>query len=178
MAEREPPGAETPSVSTSTPSNPAQGQPDRVQQTIYLIRKLMQAGAYYTKELNKKYNVSAPQVACLLALLEDGPMALSQVARKIMVNSSTLTGIIDRLEQKGLVKRTRTSLDRRVITIELTEAGRKVAENAPPPVQLKIVEGLKQLNEQEREQIIQALSKLAEMIDSKELGPAPEQEIR
>jgi DNA-binding MarR family transcriptional regulator len=138
----------------------------------------MQAGAYYTKELNKKYNVSAPQVACLLALLEDGPMALSQVARKIMVNSSTLTGIIDRLEQKGLVTRTRTSPDRRVITIELTEEGRKVAENAPPPVQLKIVEGLKQLNEQEREQIIQALSKLAEMIDSKDLGPAPEQEIR
>ena len=86
--------------------------------------------------------------------------------------------IIDRLEQKGLVTRTRTSPDRRVITIELTEEGRKVAENAPPPVQLKIVEGLKQLNEQEREQIIQALSKLAEMIDSKELGPAPEQEIR
>ena len=138
----------------------------------------MQAGAYYTKELNKKYNVSAPQVACLLALLEDGPMALSQVARKIMVNSSPLTGIIDRLEQKGLVTRTRTSLDRRVITIELTEEGRKVAENAPPPVQLKIVEGLKQLNELQREQIIQALSKLAEMIDSKELGPAPEQEIR
>jgi DNA-binding MarR family transcriptional regulator len=138
----------------------------------------MQAGAYYTKELNKKYNVSAPQVACLLALLEDGPMALSLVARKIMVNSSTLTGIIDRLEQKGLATRTRTSLDRRVITIELTEEGRKLAENAPPPVQLKIVEGLKQLSEQEREQIIQALSKLAEMIDSKDLGPAPEQEIR
>jgi DNA-binding MarR family transcriptional regulator len=138
----------------------------------------MQAGAYYTKELNKKYNVSAPQVACLLALLEDGPMALSQVARKIMVNSSTLTGIIDRLEQKDLVTRTRTSLDRRVITIELTAEGRRVAENAPPPIQLKIVEGLKQLSEQEREQITQALSRLAEMIDSKELGPAPDQEIR
>jgi len=178
MPEERPPGGEPPSASTSTPFHPAQGQPDRVQQTIYLIRKLMQAGAYYTKELNKKYNVSAPQVACLLALLEDGPMALSQVARKIMVNSSTLTGIIDRLEQKALVTRTRTSLDRRVITIELTQEGHRVAANAPPPVQLKIVEGLKQLNDQEREQIIQALSKLADMIDSKELGPAPEQEIR
>ena len=178
MPERKPPGAEQAGASTSTPVHPTQGQSDRIQQTIYLIRKLMQSGAYYTKELNKKYNVSAPQVACLLALLEEGPMALSQVARKIMVNSSTLTGIIDRLEQKTLVTRTRTSLDRRVITIELTEEGRRVAENAPPPVQLKIVEGLKQLDEKEREQIIQALSKLAEMIDSKELGPHPEQEIR
>jgi len=138
----------------------------------------MQSGAYYTKELNKKYNVSAPQIACLLALLEGGPIALSQIARKIMVNSSTLTGIIDRLENKGLVARTRTSQDRRVITIELTPAGRDLAENAPPPIQMKIVEGLKQLEEEEREQIIQALSKLAEMIDAQELGPAPEQEIR
>ena len=152
--------------------------PDRIQQTIYLIRKLMQSGAYYTKELNKKYNVSAPQIACLLALLEGGPMALSQIAKKIMVNSSTLTGIIDRLELKGLVARTRTSMDRRVITIELTEEGRKLAENAPPPIQMKIVEGLKKLDEEEREQIIQALEKLAKMIDSQELGPAPDQEIR
>jgi DNA-binding MarR family transcriptional regulator len=152
--------------------------PDRIQQTIYLIRKLMQAGAHYTKELNKKHNVSAPQVACLLALLEDGPMALTQLARKIMVNSSTLTGIIDRLEKKGLVARSRTSVDRRVITIELTDAGRRLAENAPPPIQMKIVEGLKKLEQEEREQIIQALSKLAGMIDSQDLGPAPDQEIR
>lgn len=178
MAERSPPGKARKEVSTSKDAAPGQDPPDRIQLTIYLIRKLMQSGAYYTKELNKKYNVSAPQIACLLALLESGPMALSQVAKKIMVNSSTLTGIIDRLELKGLVVRTRTSLDRRVITIELTEEGRKLARNAPPPIQMKIVEGLKQLSEEEREQIIQALEKLAGMIDSQELGPAPEQEIR
>ena len=178
MSEKGPSGSDPNSAPTSEGITPEQAPPDRVQQTIYLIRKLMQSGAYYTKELNKKYNVSAPQIACLLALLDSGPMALSQIAKKIMVNSSTLTGIIDRLELKGLVARTRTSMDRRVITIELTEEGRKLAQNAPPPIQMKIVEGLKQLDEQEREQIIQALEKLAGMIDSQELGPAPEQEIR
>jgi len=178
MSETRPPGNDPNRSSPSSETTPGQGRPDRIQQTIFLIRKLMQSGAYYTKELNKKYNVSAPKIACLLALLEGGPIALSQIARKIMVNSSTLTGIIDRLENKGLVARTRTSQDRRVITIELTPAGRDLAENAPPPIQMKIVEGLKQLEEEEREQIIQALSKLAEMIDAQELGPAPEQEIR
>lgn len=178
MSEKGPPGADPNRAPTSEGVKPGQGPPDRIQQAIYLIRKLMQSGAFYTKELNKKYNVSAPQIACLLALLEGGPMALSQIAKKIMVNSSTLTGIIDRLELKGLVARTRTSLDRRVITIELTDEGRKLAENAPPPIQMKIVEGLRRLDEKEREQIIQALEKLARMIDPQELGPAPEQEIR
>lgn len=151
---------------------------DRVQEAIYLIRKLMQAGAFYTKELNKKYNVSAPQIACLLSLLEDGPSSLSTIARRIMVKSSTLTGIIDRLEQKGYVARTRTSPDRRIVTIELTDSGRSLAENAPPPIQMKIVEGLKNLGADEQARIIRSLSRLAEMIDAQDLGTAePEQEI-
>jgi DNA-binding MarR family transcriptional regulator len=180
MSETSPPGNSTPTNDASVFSTaaPGQGRPDRIRQAIFLIRKLMQSGAYYTKELNKKHNVSAPQIACLLALQESGPMSLSQIAKNVMVKSSTLTGIVDRLESKGLVARTRTSQDRRVITIELTPAGRNLATNAPPPIQMKIVEGLKQLDEEEREQIIQALSRLADMIDAQELGPAPEQEIR
>lgn len=177
MPGRPPQDPEKPNTAVSSQASPSEGQADRIQQAIYLIRKLMQAGAYYTKELNKKYNVSAPQVACLSALLEGGPMALTQIAKRIMVNSSTLTGIIDRLEGKGLVARTRTSLDRRVITLELTEEGRKLAERAPPPIQMKMVEGLRQLEDPERERIIQALSKLAEMIDSRDFGSQPDQEI-
>lgn len=46
---------------------------DRIKEVIYLIRRLMQAGELYTKELSKKYQVSAPQVNCLLALYENGP---------------------------------------------------------------------------------------------------------
>jgi DNA-binding MarR family transcriptional regulator len=144
-------------------------EPDRIQQVIHLMRKLMQAGERYTKELNKKFSVSAPQVACLLALRDNGPISLSQIARKIMVESSTVTGIIDRLEQKGLVIRKRVSLDRRVITVELTDAGRRLAANAPPPIQHKIVKGLRKIDEGERTQIIEALSRLTGMIDAEDL---------
>jgi DNA-binding MarR family transcriptional regulator len=129
----------------------------------------MQAGERYTKELNKKYSVSAPQIACLLTLLDNGPISPSQIAKKIMVESSTVTGIIDRLEQKGLVTRTRVSPDRRVITVELTEAGRRLAHNAPPPIQQKIVKGLRKIDDAERAQIIATLSRLTEMIDAEDM---------
>jgi DNA-binding MarR family transcriptional regulator len=147
----------------------ADNQPDRIQEVIHLMRKLMQAGERYTKELNKKYGVSAPQVACLMALLDNGPISPSQIAKKIMVESSTVTGILDRLEQKGLATRTRISQDRRVITVDLTETGRKLAEKAPPPIQHKIVKGLKKIDEMDRAQIIEALSRLTEMIDAEDL---------
>ena len=117
----------------------------RTKEIIYAIRRLMQAGEHYTKELNKVYNVSAAQINCLIALHENGPLSPSMIAKHVMVNSSTVTGIIDRLENKHLVKRSRISPDRRVVTVELTKAGKALAENAPPPIQQKIVDGLNSL---------------------------------
>ena len=148
-----------------------------IRDVIYLMRRLMQAEERYTKELNKKFSVSAPQVACLLALLDNGAMSPSQLAKKIMVESSTVTGVIDRLEQKGLVARTRISRDRRVITVELTEAGRRLAENAPPPIQQKIVKGLSKIDEAERAQIIRTLNKLTEMVDANDVDEEGETAI-
>ncbi len=140
-----------------------------IKEIVYEIYRLMQAGKLYTKELNKKYQVSAPQLNCLIALYENGPLSPSQIAKIIMVSSSTVTGIIDRLELKGLVTRMRKSPDRRVITIELTEVGRSLAHNAPPPIQHKIVDGLKRLPEGEIEEIVRSLRILTNMLDVQDL---------
>ena len=141
----------------------------RTKDIIYSIRRLMQAGEHYTKELNKIYNVSAAQINCLLALHENGPLPPSQIAKHVMVNSSTITGIIDRLEKKDLVKRLRISRDRRVITVELTRTGKILAENAPSPIQQKIIDGLDKLSPSEMEQIALTLKRLTDMLDVQDL---------
>ena len=136
---------------------------------IYSIRRLMQAGELYSKELNKIYNISSAQLNCLIALHENGPLSPSQISRLIMVNSSTVTGIIDRLEHKELVKRLRISADRRIITIELTKNGKLLAENAPPPIQTKIIDGLNKLSEEEIKRISDTLAQLTNMLDVQDL---------
>ena len=162
-------------MSTIQSTNTPEGVPqkdlylNRTLRIVFAIRRLMQAEELYTKELNKKYQVSTPQLNCLLTLYEYGPLPPSRIADYIMVKSSTITGIVDRLEQKGLVSRYRNSPDRRVITIELTETGRKLAENAPPPIQQKIVDGLKRLPEDEVNQIVFGLTKLTDLLDVQDL---------
>ena len=141
----------------------------RTKEIVFSIRRLMQAGEHYTKELNKIYNVSAAQINCLLALHENGPLPPSQIAKHVMVNSSTVTGIIDRLEKKDLVKRLRVSQDRRVITVELTKTGKTLAENAPSPIQQKIIDGLNQLSPSKIEQISLTLRRLTDMLDVQDL---------
>ncbi|MBW1942792.1 MAG: MarR family transcriptional regulator [Deltaproteobacteria bacterium] len=136
---------------------------------IFAVRRMLQAKELYTKELNKKYQVSSSQLNCILALDENGPLPPSQIARHIMVNSSTVTGIIDRLEKKGLVERKRISYDRRIITIELTEAGKHLAQNAPPPIQQRVLDGLKSMPAKEIEQIVHSLKCLTNMLSIQDL---------
>lgn len=138
---------------------------DIIAEIVFQIKRLIQAEEYHTKALNKEYQVSAPQLNCLMALFKNGPLPPSQIARHILVESSTVTGVIDRLEQKGFVKRIRSSQDRRKIFIELTDSGRMLASFAPPPVQLKLHDGLKKLNHRELEKILEVLSMLTGLMD-------------
>ena len=142
---------------------------DQTKQIIFSIRRLIQASELYTKELNKKYQISAAQLNCILTLFEFGSLPPSKIADHMMVKSSTVTGVVDRLELKGLVERMRNSPDRRVITIQLTEAGKKLAQNAPPPIQQKIIDGLKKTEKAKIDQIVRSLNILTSMLDVQDL---------
>lgn len=154
-----------------TPNGEADTQ---LKEIIQLIRKLVRARELYTKELIKKYQLSASQLHCILVLNEMGPLPPSKIAQHIMVNSSTVTGVIDRLEKKGFLERMRNSKDRRVITIALTENGTELANNAPLPVQERMIKGIRALTERERDQIIQALRTLTEMVDTTKSNLSPQ----
>jgi DNA-binding MarR family transcriptional regulator len=86
-----------------------------------------------------------------------------------MVNVSTVTGIVDRLERKGLIERRREAADRRVITIALTERGTSLAENSPPAVHHKIVHAVQMLSERERKEVFDALDSVSRLIHTE--GP-------
>ena len=140
--------------------------PNYIQETTQLLRRLAQANERYTKQLNMTFGISLPQLACILFLHKGGPSSPSKLAEQIMVDSSTLTGIIDRMERKGLVIRTPNPMDRRSITIAPTDSGRALAQDAPPLIQKGIVEGLQKLRARERDRIIKGLRQLAEMLDA------------
>lgn len=133
---------------------------------VNLVQKYIQLRSIHTKDLAKKYGLSVVQLLCLQCLYENGKMSMSDIAENIMVNVSTLTRIIDLLEEKDLLARGRVSEDRRVITIVLTEKGRSLAENSPPVVHQRIVNAVNMLSVTEREEIFQALDTLTHLLDS------------
>ena len=62
----------------------------------------------------------------LLSMLErHGSITMSRIAELLDVSVSNATGLIDRIEERGLVERTRVPDDRRVVHVQLTDAGRR-----------------------------------------------------
>ncbi|CAN5286637.1 MarR family transcriptional regulator [soil metagenome] len=64
----------------------------------------------------------------LLGILRDREPTMASLAERLRLDRSSITGLIDRAEKRGLVARRASTDDARVTTIELTPAGRKTAE--------------------------------------------------
>ena len=66
----------------------------------------------------------------VLTVLEaDGPLAMSRLAEALDVSVASATGIVDRMEQRGLVERRREPDDRRVVLVHATDAGNAIFED-------------------------------------------------
>jgi len=79
------------------------------------------------KEQCQKHGISATQLSVLKLLEEIGDLSLSQVSKHLAANNSTVTGIVDRMEEAKLVIRERSSTDRRVWMLKMTSRGRSIA---------------------------------------------------
>ena len=75
-------------------------------------------------KFRENFKVTLPQFD-VLSELEHAPdkLTMSQLSKELMVSNGNITGVVDRLEKSGLVKRTRPAHDRRIQFIELTDAG-------------------------------------------------------
>jgi len=58
-----------------------------------------------------------------------------QIARDLVVQVPDITRLVDRLEKKGLVERTRSTTDRRVVQVRITESGQELVDSLDAPVQ-------------------------------------------
>lgn len=68
-----------------------------------------------------------PQQAQLLCVLADSGSNMANLGQKLGLEKSSITGLVDRVEKKGLLRRTQSSEDGRSVTVELTKSGTKIA---------------------------------------------------
>jgi DNA-binding MarR family transcriptional regulator len=103
-------------------------------------------------------DLTPPQSIALRKLL-DGPLPMGSVAEVLSCDASTLTGIADRLEERGLIQRQIDPADRRVKLLALTATGRELVTSIDGPFTAEIP-GFASLSEAERAELTQLLLRL------------------
>lgn len=107
-----------------------------------------------------KYHLSITEFSVLEVLYTLGKQTIQQISNRILISSGSMTYVIDKLEQRGLLKRIPCPDDRRVIYVTLTNNGNESMEKVLPKHE-KLVESIfASLNNTEVERLVELLRKV------------------
>lgn len=105
----------------------------------YRIKLLSQLLGRIFQDRLEPYGLTSFHWVVLCCLWEEDGLATSSIGERLQQVGGTLTGVLDRMEERGLVRRERDSRDRRVWRIWLTESGKQL-ETLLPPIAVEIRE--------------------------------------
>lgn len=141
-------------------------------EVITALRRLIRAVDLHSRELVESHGLTGPQ-AMILKALQRGHLTAGELANRVSLSQGTITDILKRLEQKGLVTRIRDTVDRRRVVVELTDAARELMKSSPPLLQERFATRFAQLETWEQLQLISSLQRVAAMMDAEDIDAAP-----
>ena len=140
---------------------------------LIAIRKIIQAIDLNSKKLVKQVGLTGPQLVILQEISRLGTVSVGEVAKNVSLSQGTVTGILERMEKRGVVVRQRSNQDKRRVMVRITESGNKILSNAPPIMQERFLGKFSQLEGWEKTMILSALQRLVFMMDAKTLVAEP-----
>ncbi len=113
-----------------------------IAEIVQTLRRLFRAIHEYSKAIQKGSGLSGPQVWALTILNAQAGLSARELAARMFVHPSTVTGIVNRLVRKGAITRTVDSSDRRGVRLSTTRLGGRILKTTPPPVQVGLTRAL------------------------------------
>lgn len=166
--------AVSPSAPRGTPGVPeSAGTPRYDLRILTAMRRIIRCVELYSRHLSASNGITAPQLVCLLTVVRLGPATATAISREVHLSPSTLVGILDRLEEKGLIRRERSREDRRQVQVSATAEGVALAGSAPSPLQQGLAHALNRLPELEQATIALSLERIVSLMEVEELEASP-----
>ncbi len=104
------------------------------------IRRLQQAAEIHSKRLSRYGGLTPLQLLILHVLAVEGELTATQLAKLVSLSQASLSGVLDRLEGRGLLYRRRDEQDRRKSWLHLDPAGHEALAEAPPLLPEYVIE--------------------------------------
>lgn len=143
------------------------------EEVLTALRRLIRATDLHSRHLEKTVGLTAPQLLLLQILRQRGQVTIGVLAGEMNLSQATVTTVMDRLEVRQLVTRTRSSEDKRKVFAAMTDAGEKLLINAPPLLQQNFIRQFQDLQNWEQAMILSSLQRVAQMMDAQHLDASP-----
>lgn len=142
---------------------------DMIAEIIDNLRRVFQVVNEHSKKAERETGLTGPQLWAIKVIAEAAPIKVSELARRMYLHPATAGGILDRLETRGLVSRTRSLTDRRVVEVSLTDHGTYLVDNSPEVAQGLLVSGLEKLPEKKLLHIAESLEDMVKILGAQGL---------
>ncbi|MYM33621.1 MarR family transcriptional regulator [Duganella sp. FT50W] len=149
---------------------------ERFLKSIRLLAECMQGYERLSGEYVRRCGLTHAQFDIIATLGNTPGMSYKELGDKTLITKGTLTGVIERLEQKGLVERQRSDCDKRSFFVRLTKAGEQTFCTAFPAVVAQSGKVFKDYSEDDFARLESALSALKQVIMAGQAASAPHRE--
>jgi DNA-binding MarR family transcriptional regulator len=137
------------------------------------LRRIIQAIDLHSRQLARQHGITTPQLIILKQVEAEGAITVSKLAKQISLKQTTVTDILNRLEKKKLIRRTKDTSDRRRVVIEETDTGKKLLDAAPSPLQETFLDKFEDLNSWKQTMILSSLQLLESLMIEEKISAAP-----
>jgi len=108
----------------------------------------------------RRHDLTPAQADVICALGSHHAVSCRELAESALVSRGSLSGILERLERRGLIRRTPSRKDRRMMLIELTDSGAKILAEIEPDRTMALARRLDRLDARQQTTIVDALKEL------------------
>lgn len=144
---------------------------DTVTHAMDGLRRLVRVLRLSAGQVERDVGLSGAQLFVLQQVDRNGPSSINQLAERTHTHQSSVSVVVTRLIERGLVMRTPCAQDRRRAEVTLTVAGQAVLRDAPDVAQTRLIHGLTRLSDADRAALVRGLDAWVKAIGA-ELDPA------
>lgn len=137
------------------------------------LRRIIRATDAAAKDLARATELTTSQLLVLNILENGGPHTIGELVREVNLAQATVTTLVDRLEERGLVSRSRGEIDRRKVQVALLPSAAEVLRRAPTLLQTIFLRNFAQLSDWEQSLIVASLERVAHMLNAESLDASP-----
>lgn len=142
------------------------------QEILDSIRRIVRALRVSSKSVEQTISISSAQLFVLQKLKDQDGISLNDLAEQTLTHQSSVSVVVSKLVEQGLVQRKQSTDDKRRVVISITNQGLALLKKAPEPYQKRLIQAIDQLPSKQRVEVAKGLKALIELTEI-HTGPAP-----